>query len=241
MTKPSRYTINCDLGEGMPNEPQIIPLIDLGSVACGGHFGDRESLRRTLELLRNLGKRAGAHPSYPDRENFGRKSMAITPPDLLGHLADQLALFQALAKETGLLIDHIKFHGALYNDAAERPELAAVLLDFLEKEYPAIPLLLPPHSEMEKAARARKHPFCLELFGDRAYRDDYRLASRSEPKALFTQSQDVIEHLDAILLHGEIKTASGRLIPVQADTICFHGDNPGILDILLQVRKRYWT
>ena len=239
MANPS-CTINCDLGEGIPIESSIIPLIDLASVACGGHFGNQKTIKDTLVLVKKFGKKAGAHPSYPDRENFGRKSLQISTSDLLQSLRAQISLFESVAEEEKLEIDHIKFHGALYNDAAEDAELANVLVDFLKKEYPKIPLLVPPHSEIEKAAKQKSLPFRLEVFGDRAYQPNYKLANRSIENSLYTKKIDVISHLDLILNHQKIRTITGELFPIYADTICFHGDNPGILDFLPYISDQFW-
>ncbi len=241
MKKPPTYTINCDLGEGVPNEALIIPLIDLASVACGGHYGDSATIQATLDLVKANGKKAGAHPSYPDKENFGRKSLDIHPKDLIASLADQIELFCNMAQAENVAIDHIKFHGALYNDAADKTELADLLLDFLAKDFPTVPLFVPPNSQLEQAASSRNHPIRLEIFGDRAYQDDYKLLSRKFENSLFIREAQIVRHLDAIFLRGQINTNSGHLIPVNADTICFHGDNPGILDFLPQVRSRYWS
>ncbi|OOG73768.1 LamB/YcsF family protein [Algoriphagus sp. A40] len=239
MSLPS-FTINCDLGEGMPNEAQIIPLIDLASVACGGHFGDRNTIKTTLDLVRKSGKKAGAHPSYPDLQNFGRKSLDIKPNELLQSLHDQIGLFLDVAKAENVPADHIKFHGALYNDAAENPMLAEILIDFLKRNFADIPLFVPPHSEIEKAAMESNLPIRLEIFGDRAYQDNYNLVSRNAENSLFTQTHQVISHLDSIITLGQIRTSSGGMIPVKADTICFHGDNPGIMEFLPIVRDRFW-
>ena len=235
-----QLTVNCDLGEGMPNEPQIIPWIDLASVACGGHFGDKGTIASTLELVRKYGKKAGAHPSYPDRLNFGRKSLDIKPGELIQSLWDQIGLFKEEAAKKEIHVDHIKFHGALYNDAAENPELAQILVEFLERNFPNIPLFVPPHSEIEKIALGAKLPVRLEVFGDRAYEDNYKLVSRKIENSLFTQTNHVVSHLESILNFGQIRTFSGGLIPVKADTLCFHGDNPGIMDFLPLVRDRFW-
>jgi UPF0271 protein len=236
----SSYTINCDLGEGVPNEALIIPLIDLASVACGGHHGDRNTIRNTLTLVQRFGKKAGAHPSYPDRENFGRKSLQMVPNALEKSLKAQLDLFESVAKEQKLEIDHIKFHGALYNDASENTELATFLVDFLKIEHPNVPLFVPPHSEIERVAKQKDHPVKLEIFGDRAYQNTYKLVSRSQEKSLFSQKIDVISHLKSIFLQQSIKTISGELIPIAADTICFHGDNPGILEFLPAIIDQFW-
>jgi UPF0271 protein len=241
MSQRSRYKINCDLGEGIPDEALIIPMIDLGSVACGGHFGDRSSIQTTLDLIQTHGKSAGAHPSYPDRANFGRKSLDISPKDLVASLSDQIGLFSDMAQAANLSVDHIKFHGALYNDAAENADLAELLLEFLERNYANVPLLVPPFSQLEKAALAKNHPIRLEIFGDRAYQDDYRLLSRKAENSLLTHLEQVVSHLDAVFSNGLLRTVSGQTLPIHADSICFHGDNPGILGFLPQVRQRYWT
>lgn len=235
------YTINCDLGEGIPNEPHIIPWIDVASVACGGHFGDRDSIAASLELVQKFGKKAGAHPSYPDLQHFGRKSLNISPDELILSLSDQITLFKEVASEKSMVVDHIKFHGALYNDAAANSLLANLLVQFLKENHPNTPLFVPPHSELEKAALQHQLSVRLEIFGDRAYDTHYRLISRDVQNSLFSQVDDVMAHLESILHLGQIKTYSGEFIPVKADTICFHGDNPGILKILSQVRHRFWN
>lgn len=234
-------TINCDLGEGMSNEKEVVPLIDLASVACGGHFGDHKSVAKTLVLVKHFGKRAGAHPSYPDRENFGRKSLSIPFPQLIQSLKDQIQLFESLANKENVPLDHIKFHGALYNDAAENQELSQFLVDFLREDYPNVALFVPPYSELENAAIQNGHPIKREVFGDRAYLENYKLVSRSVENSLLTNENQVFHHLDSILNKGQILTNSGTLIPVHADTLCFHGDNPGIMKFLPFVRDKFWN
>lgn len=234
------YTINCDLGEGVPHEAQIIPWIDLASIACGGHYGDQDSLKETLGLVKKFGKKAGAHPSYPDLENFGRKTLEIDPKTLTHSLSDQIGLFVEVAKSVEIEFDHIKFHGALYNDAAENLGLSEVLVDFLKSDFPNIPLLVPPQSELERVAKKFQLPIRLEIFGDRAYLNNYKLVSRKIEYSLFTQVNQVVSHLESIFNSGQIKTFSGEMIPIKANTLCFHGDNPGILEFLPQVRQRFW-
>jgi UPF0271 protein len=235
------YTINCDLGEGIPNEAAIIPLIDLASIACGGHFGDHESIRATLKLVNKFKKKAGAHPSYPDQENFGRKSMSIYPDELIESLRNQITLFLEIAKEENIELDHIKFHGALYNDAAQNEALAEVLIFFLIQEFPKTPLFVPPHSEIEKIAIKNNLPIKREIFGDRAYQDDFKLVNRSFNNSLLTQQNQVYKHLKIFFKDSKIRASTGKLLPVQADTICFHGDNPGIMGFLPFIRKQLWN
>jgi 5-oxoprolinase (ATP-hydrolysing) subunit A len=232
--------INCDLGEGVKNEEFILKWVDAASVACGGHFGDLHTIQNTLALAKKADKKVGAHPSYPDQLNFGRKTMAISISQLLESIRSQISLFLDVSQNLEMKMDHIKFHGALYNDAAENASLAASLVDFLRSEYPEIPVFVPPNSEMEKAAIAKKQPIRREIFGDRAYENNYRLVSRSHPDSLFTEVEVVENHLAFILNSGILLSKNRRELPVQADTICFHGDNPGIHDFLPHIRKKYW-
>ncbi len=236
----ARLTVNCDLGEGVPREELLFPLIDVASVACGGHFGNRQTLISTLRLAKKFGKRAGAHPSYPDPENFGRKSMTLTPAELNSSIESQLQLFAEEAKELGLEVDHIKFHGALYNDSAKNPILAEQLCKLIARSYPKIPLLVPPFSQLEKAALNQGLPIRREVFGDRRYQSNYQLTSRDQPGALLTELNQVEEQLQGILHHSQLQADTGGFLPIQADTLCFHGDNPGIHQFLPLLRKKYW-
>ncbi len=232
--------INCDLGEGIPGESSVIPLIDAASVACGGHFGDADSIRETLKICTSFGKKAGAHPSYPDFENFGRKSLDIPIDELLDSLLNQIQLFLKVADELDFANDHIKFHGALYNDAAAKPELANSLTHFLFAHFPEVPIFVPPHSQMEHFAKAKNLKFRLEIFGDRAYEDDFSLVSRVKTGSLLTSSDAIFKHLEPVFDRGELISISGKPLPVKADTICFHGDNPGLLEFIPIIRNRFW-
>ncbi|NVJ85659.1 MAG: LamB/YcsF family protein [Algoriphagus sp.] len=239
--KQRALEINSDLGEGVLHEEKIIPYIDTASIACGGHFGNRESIYQTLNSCLKSGKKGGAHPSYPDKENFGRRSLSITTEALIDSIHEQIGLFLEVAKELDMPMDHIKFHGALYNDAASQPDLASSLCEYLSNEFPSTTIFVPPFSAMENAAKENELIIRREVFGDRAYTDDLQLLSRKEKGAVLTDFESVSEHLQLIIEESKIRTISGKLISVQADTICFHGDNAGILDFLPQIRKKWWT
>ena len=233
--------LNCDLGEGVSGEEKIFPWIDVGSIACGGHYGSEKTIEDTLKLAENFQKKAGAHPSYPDKENFGRESVAISLQALKKSLAGQIRLFSQVADYLNMEMDHIKFHGALYNDAARKSDLADFLSDFLMEMYPEIPVFVPPNSLMHEFALKKKLPHRLEIFGDRAYLDNYQLAPRNLKNSLLTEKEKVESHIQSILFDGLIRTMDGNFIPVKADTICFHGDNPGLPNFLPFIRQTYWT
>jgi len=216
--------INCDLGEGVAWEEEIFPFVDVASLACGGHFGTQESLDASLDLAIKYGKKVGAHPSYPDRENFGRVSITIPNAELIESIRQQIEWFTKSARAHNLALDHIKFHGALYNDAATQT-----------------PLLVPPHSELEKKAKEKGLSIRLEVFADRAYTADYLLSSRSLQGSLLQDITSVEPQVKRLLLEGQLLSMEGVQLPIQADTLCFHGDNPGIVDFLPVLRKRYWT
>ncbi|MHA7128731.1 LamB/YcsF family protein [Algoriphagus namhaensis] len=233
--------INCDLGEGIPEEEAIYPWIDAASIACGGHYGDEESIAKSLQLAKRNAVQVGAHPSYPDRQNFGRKSMTISSPDLIESIDDQIRRFLKVAADLAMPMDHIKFHGALYNDAAASRELASELTSYLRQNFPDACLFVPPHSETLKFAKRLGLKYRLEVFGDRGYRRDYSLRPRSEPDALLMTHDQVANQLEAILERNEISLTKGAVLPVVADTICFHGDNPGLPDFLQKIREKWWN
>jgi UPF0271 protein len=232
--------INCDLGEGIANEQEIFPWIDCGSIACGGHFGDEASIASSLKLALANGVKVGAHPSYPDQENFGRKSMKLDLGALTASLNEQIDRFQLVANQLGMPSDHIKFHGALYNDAMANAELAQNLCKWLSLQYKRIPIFVSPGSQMLFWAEQFGLKTRLEVFGDRAYQANYQLVARSEADSLFTTMENVDAHIRPILLERQILTSTGKKIPAIAETVCFHGDNPGLMNFLPIIRKKYW-
>jgi UPF0271 protein len=232
--------INCDLGEGMPNEDQIFPLIDASSIACGGHFGDENTMSQSINLALEYKKKAGAHPSYPDQKNFGRKTMKISDKDLKKSILIQILKFEQLAEKSGIPMDHIKFHGALYNDAVANPELADSLTDFIATYFHNIPLFTSPHSQLEKFAIQKGLHHKTEIFGDRRYLDNYQLVPRSVFGSHLINETEISSELKTLLDNGYLVSESGKKLQLKADTICFHGDNPGISDFLPVIREKFW-
>lgn len=233
--------INCDLGEGMPSEKQVFPLIDATSIACGGHYGDENSMNESIGLAVEYGTKVGAHPSYPDQKNFGRKSMKISMKDLQKSILVQILKFEQLAEKSGLPMDHIKFHGALYNDASANTELADRLTDFIATYFHNTPLFASPHSQLEKYAIQKGLQIKTEVFGDRRYLDDYQLVPRSVFGSHMITETEISPQLETLLENGYLVSDSGKKLYLKADTICFHGDNPGIGDFLPPIRQRFWS
>ncbi len=233
--------INCDLGEGIKYEESIFPWIDAASVACGGHIGDKKTIKNTLLLAKKFGKKAGAHPSYPDLENFGRKSIDISIENLIESIQNQIEDFRFVANDMNIPMDHIKFHGALYNDAAGNETLADQLTDFFRKNFPKSTIFCPPNSFMESFSKEKNLKIKLEVFADRAYNPDFSLVSRSIPGSLLSDFDSISKHLEILFSEGKILTRTGEKLSVKADTLCFHGDNPGLNLFLPKIRNKWWA
>lgn len=229
--------INCDLGEGLDNDALLMPLIQSCNIACGGHAGDERSMKNAISLAKKFKVKAGAHPSYPDRENFGRKVMEISMPALKNSIKQHVSSFLQISKATDYPMHHIKPHGALYNELAKNPELAEMLVDLIKTDFPNTVLFCPPHSVIEKIAKENGLPVMLEVFADRNYHPDYSLVQRSHPQAVITDPSFVLAHVENMIKNKRIKTLEGVEIPIQADTLCIHGDNPNALEILKSLRK----
>lgn len=233
--------INCDLGEGMPNENLLFPLIDTASIACGGHFGDENTISQSIELALQHNKKVGAHPSYPDQKNFGRITMNISVNALQKSILYQIQKFQHLAEKANLQMDHIKFHGALYNNAAANLELAETLTDFVATYFPKTPVFAPPHSQLEKCALEKGLLYRSEVFGDRRYQDNYQLQARSVNGSLLISESEISSHIETLMNDGYLLSVAGKKLSLKPDTICFHGDNPGICDFLPIIRHKFWS
>lgn len=220
------------MGEGSPDEEEIWPLITSANVACGGHYGDEQSMTHAARRARQSGVRIGAHPSYPDRENFGRKSMAISPPALLASLVAQIDSLRAI---TG--ITFVKPHGALYNDAHRDPMLSAVIVDAIRRIDPNLALVCPSNSEMAKAARKGGTRVIREAFADRRYQPDGSLVSRKEPGSLLSVSE-AADQAALLAENGEVLARDRTRIAVPFDTVCIHADMDQALERLRAIRKR---
>ena len=220
--------LSADLGEGSPGEDEIWPLIHRANVACGGHVGDDASMRAAAELARRHGVILGAHPSYPDRENFGRRSLSMEPDVLRASLAAQISALRAFAP-----VHHVKPHGALYNDAHRDRALADVIVSALA---PSIALVAPDHSQMAAAARAAGVPVIREAFADRRYEPDGSLTPRSIAGSTLTIDESAAQ---AALLasDGVVISRNGVRIRLDFDTICVHADMNGAVERLKQVRS----
>ena len=229
--------LSADLGEGSPDEEEIWPLISSANVACGGHVGDRESVAYAVRRARELRVHLGAHPSYPDRANFGRKSMAMAPAALRTSLVEQIAALREVAAREGVLVHHVKPHGALYNDAHHDSALAAVIVEALRQVDRALAIVVSDTSQMASAARVAGTPVIREAFADRRYNADASLVSRKEAGSLLS-IEEAADQAESLVRRRAVTARDGSRVPIAFDTICIHADMDQALERLRAVHQR---
>ncbi|MEM7327604.1 MAG: 5-oxoprolinase subunit PxpA [Pseudomonadota bacterium] len=228
--------LNADLGEGCAFDAELMSVVSSCNIACGGHAGDDESMRTALVLAKQSGVVAGAHPSFPDRENFGRKKVVIARDELERSLTDQVRRLKAIADDLSVPLQHLKPHGALYNLAARDADLSTSIINVLKHVLPHARLVGPPDSETEMVARQSRVAYIAEGFADRAYETDGQLRDRQKPGAVLPSGLAQQKQALEIAVHARVTTYSGSEIAMPADSICVHGDTPGAYDSARQIR-----
>lgn len=204
--------LNCDMGEGMDTDAAIFPFISSANIACGYHAGDADTMRRTVELALKHHVAIGAHPSYLDRENFGRIDILGTklkPEEIPGMVVDQLILLQAICDEFGARLHHVKPHGALYNRAAKDAHVSALICRAIREFDPSLLLYGLSGSEMKKEAQRQELSFISEVFADRTYQEDGSLTPRTQPDALIEDPQQAIAQVVKMIREGRVFITSG--------------------------------
>lgn len=222
----NKLDINCDLGEGMGSDEAMMPFLDSCNIACGGHAGDDRSIAATVDQAVRHGVKVGAHPSYPDRKNFGRKPLEIPFTKLQDSLMDQILRVKESAKNHQIPLHHIKLHGALYLESLTNASLADNLIDFLQKEFPEQWIYAPFGSAIAQAGMAKNARITYEVFADRMYLSASQLLSRTHPRAIITDLTKIIEQVSLFVKERRVKTINGDYHSLKADTICIHGDHP---------------
>lgn len=230
--------INCDLGEGGKFDAQLMPHISACNIACGGHAGNLETMQETISLARANNVEIGAHPSYPDKENFGRKTMQISSEELKRVIVAQILSLKQLAEAEGVKLTHVKPHGALYNEAAKDENIAQIVLDSLLEFDQNLSLFCPQNSVISKLAKG-KTPIVFEAFADRNYKSDYNLVSRSKSNALITKKEAVFQHVFSMFSEGEITCENAEKIACKASTFCLHSDTPNSVEILQFLKEKF--
>ena len=223
--------INCDLGEGIGNDSQLMPFLSSCNIACGGHFGDEQTIAETVQLAKQYHVKIGAHPSFPDQANFGRKIMEIEDEVLIESIHDQILLVDSISQAHQLPMHHVKLHGALYNLAAINRKTTDLVIKACLKTKLDFKIYAPYGSVLSELGK-NYFEIVHEAFIDRAYNDGLSLVSRANDKALITDPAQAWVQLNQIFSHHEVKSITGQISPIQADTFCIHGDTeaaPGIL------------
>lgn len=240
MNRALRIDLNCDAGESygawrMGDDDALFEVVTSASIACGYHAGDASTMEQAVCSAVRRGVSIGAHPSYPDLQGFGRRSMRVSAAEAEAFVLYQIGALQAIARANGTRLAHVKPHGALYNDAARDPSLAAAIAAAV-KRAGDLRLVGLAGSAFEGAATSAGIPFSAEGFCDRAYGDDGHLVSRSVSGSLLTDPAAAATQAVDIATRGVVRTASGAEVAVAADTLCIHGDTPGAVQIARAVR-----
>ena len=227
-----KVDINCDVGEGLDNEAQLLPYISSCNIACGAHAGDTDTITKVALLAKEHHVKVGAHPSYPDKANFGRVAITISREALKESIQSQLRTFQKIMVSNAVQLNHIKPHGALYNVLATDVDTAQTFLEAIKEYKKEVALYVPYNSIIEKEAKQKGFKIIREGFCDRNYNDDLTLVSRKKEKALITQPNEVLKHVLRIIKEEAVETVSGKLKKIKANTLCIHGDSPNAVKIL---------
>ena len=221
-----RVDLNADLGEGAGDDAAMLAVVSSASIACGGHAGDAESMRSALDEAASNGVSVGAHPSFEDRSSFGRRMLRLSARELQVSLANQIETLITAAEATGSSVRYVKLHGALANQAGADREVARTVVETLDSLDASLPLLAISGTKLEMEAREAGLVAYSEVFADRGYRPDGQLVTRGEPGAMILDREEATERMLAFLETGLMPTVGGGPIPLAADSICVHGDNP---------------
>ena len=239
--KSMEININCDLGEkskfhSIKNDPELLNIVNSANIACGYHAGDEKTMEMVIQISKKNGVSLGAHPSFNDPENFGRKRMNLSSLEIKKLIFDQYEILQKIAQKYNENVTHIKPHGALNNMACEDLELATTLAVAIKEINKDIIYLVPTGSQMEVAAKKNGLRIACEIFADRNYEDNGNLISRSKPNALITDPQLAKNHVLSMVKNQAINCLSGKQIPCEIDSVCIHGDNASSLATAKSIR-----
>ena len=231
--------LNADVGEGFPEiDAALMPLITSANIACGLHAGDMHTMARTVGLAVQSGASVGAHPGYDDREGFGRRPKDLSPTDVLELVLYQLGALDAIARAAGTSVQHVKPHGALYNQAEVDRKLAVAIISGIRAFDPTLRFVGRAGSAMQEAATALGHPFTAEAFADRRYRADGTLQPRSEPGSVLEEPDQVADQVRSLVTDGEVRASDGSRVPIAFQSLCLHGDTPGAPSLAVRVREQ---
>ncbi|MBE7062399.1 MAG: LamB/YcsF family protein [Ruminococcaceae bacterium] len=233
--------LNSDLGESfgaytIGRDGEILPLVSSANVACGFHAGDPTIMAKTTKICKESGTAIGAHPGFADLQGFGRRNMSLSPEDARNLVVYQVGALDAFCKSAGLVLQHVKPHGALYNMAAKDGALSKAICEGIYAYNPELILLGLANSEMLRAAKEIGLPYAAEVFADRAYEDDGTLVARTKPGAMIHDEDEAVSRVIGMIKNRTVKTISGREIEICADSVCVHGDSEKALLFVKKIR-----
>jgi UPF0271 protein len=244
MTMPDRVDLNCDMGESfgayrIGADDSVFPYITSANVACGFHGGDPTVMRSTLARARELGVSVGAHPGLPDLIGFGRRSMDVTPDDVYDLMVYQIGALLGFARVTGAAVRHVKAHGALYNMAAVKRELAAAIARAVRDVDRSLILFGLPGTHLIKEGEAAGLVTAGEAFADRNYMSDGTLVSRRRPDAQVHDADEAVRRAVRMVREGKVTAVDGTELSMKVDTICIHGDGPHAAEFAQRLRAGF--
>ena len=234
--------INCDLGESSKlhsteNDPLLLEIVNSANIACGYHAGDKPTMEKTIEISKKNNVSIGAHPSFNDPENFGRKRLNLNSKEINELIINQYNILQNICNKYDEKVTHIKPHGALNNMACEDIELATTISKSINNIDKNIIFLVPTGSQMEVAAKKLNMKIACEIFADRNYEDDGNLVSRSKDHALITDPNVAKKHVLSMVKNQALNCFSGKQIPCEIDSVCIHGDNESSLATAKSIKE----
>ena len=228
--------LNADLGEGAGSDEELLRLVSSANIACGWHAGDASTMRQCVRWAIDNHVAIGAHPSFPDRANFGRSTMHLPPEEIVAGVLYQIGALAAIVKAEGGTLAHVKPHGALYNQAVKEPELAAAIVDAVRRFDPGLRFFGLAGSGMISAAERVGLKPVEEVFADRGYMPDGSLVPRSQPGALIEDEEQSLAQTLSLVRDHQVRAIDGSLVAVNAQTVCLHGDGAHALAFARRIR-----
>ena len=234
--------INCDLGESSKlhsteNDPLLLKIVNSANIACGYHAGDKPTMEKTIEISKENNVSIGAHPSFNDPENFGRKRLNLPSSEITRLIIDQINILSDVANKTGMRVTHVKPHGALNNMACENYDLAKVISESIIQVNKELIFLVPTGSQMEKAGKKLGMKVAVEIFADRNYEDNGNLVSRLKDNAMIIDPEIARKHVIKMVQNQAINCYSGKQISCEIDAVCVHGDGSSAINTAKQIRE----
>ena len=234
--------INCDLGESSKlhstkNDPLLLEIVNSANIACGYHAGDKPTMEKTIKISKKNKVSIGAHPSFNDPENFGRKRLNLPSSEIKKLIIDQINILSNIANNKEMKVTHVKPHGALNNMACENYDLAKIISESIIQVNKELIFLVPTGSQMEKAGKKLGMKTAAEIFADRNYEDDGNLVSRSKDNAMIINPENAKKHVIKMVENQALNCYSGKQIPCEIDSICVHGDGESAVNTAKQIKE----